>query len=185
VGHWFQCTNKCDAEELAQAFNQYQAKIPYKLAQVQFNFLDSHDIERLHTIPELSFESYRGAVIILFTYPGTPSIYYGDEIGLIGHRHTVEGCRYSMEWDQKKHNSEHYQLYQKLIDLKENEVALQQGGFKIIYAQDQVFSFARFTREKAYLVVSSQEKEKVQVELPVAVVVILKVLKLKKCLIKK
>jgi glycosidase len=35
--------------------------------------------------PELSFESYRGAAIILFTYPGTPSIYYGNEIGLTGH----------------------------------------------------------------------------------------------------
>jgi alpha-glucosidase len=90
-----------------------------------------------------------------------------------------------MEWDPNKHNQEDYQLYQKLIELKKNEETLEQGGFKIIYAQDQVFSFARFTREKAYLVVSSQEKEKVQVELPVAVVVILKVLKLKKCLIKK
>jgi alpha-glucosidase len=63
---------------------------------------DSHDIPRLYNNPDISFESYRAAVIMLFTFPGSPSVYYGDEAGLDGHVNTVEGCRYPMQWDGKQ-----------------------------------------------------------------------------------
>ena len=166
---YFDCPNY-NAEELAQAVNQYLLKLPYRLALSQFNFLDSHDIERLHNNSELSFASYRVAVIMLFTFPGVPSIYYGDEICLQGDIDEVEGARYPMEWEEKKQNKQFYKLYKKLIAVRKNEAALQTGGFKILYAKGNVFAYARFINDKVYLIVVSQAEDRLRVEIPVGLV---------------
>lgn len=45
-------------------------------------------------------------VVFLFTFMGTPCIYYGDEIGLTGYEDP--DCRKCMEWDQGKQDRELY-----------------------------------------------------------------------------
>ena len=151
-------------------FMQHLARLPYQLAVIQFNMFDSHDIPRLHNNPNISFESYRAAVIMLFTYPGTPSIYYGDEIGLEGNINSMEGCRYPMQWDKRKHKREFLKLYSTLAHLKQIEEALQTGGFKILYARDYIISYARFTENKAFIVVCSQNDAAAIVYIPVRLV---------------
>ncbi len=163
-------SSKRRAEDLAKMFMQHLARLPYQLAVIQFNMFDSHDIPRLHNNPNISFESYRAAVIMLFTYPGTPSIYYGDEIGLEGNINSMEGCRYPMQWDKRKHKREFLKLYSTLAHLKQIEEALQTGGFKILYARDYIISYARFTENKAFIVVCSQNDAAAIVYIPVRLV---------------
>ena len=160
---------KRTASELAAQFRQKIARLPHQVAYVQFNLLDSHDISRLHNHPDVSWHDYRGAVIMMFTFPGAPNIYYGDEVELEGHRQSVEGCRYPMDWDEKKQNQDYYQLYKKLSYLKQDKEALQTGGFKILYETDYVIAYARFVADEVYLTVVSQEEKKTQVEIPIGV----------------
>ncbi len=158
------------AEELARMFMQHLARLPYQIASLQYNLYDSHDISRLHNNPEILYESRRAAIIMQFTFPGTPGVYYGDEISLDGHIRTTEGCRYTMEWEPEKQDNGTFRLYKTLANLKRREEALRSGGFKILYAKGYVISYARFTNDKAFIVVCSQDRNASKVKIPVGLV---------------
>lgn len=158
------------AEGLARMFMQHLARLPYQIASVQYNLYDSHDISRLHNNPDISYESRRAVIIMQFTFPGTPGIYYGDEISLDGHVHTAEGCRYPMEWDVDNQDRDCLRLHKTLAHLKRKEETLQSGGFKILYSRDYVISYARFADEKAFIILCSQDMNTVQVKIPVGLI---------------
>lgn len=161
---------KRKAEDVAKMFMQHIARLPYQISLVQYNMYDSHDIARLHNNSDISYESWRTAVIMQFTFPGVPGIYYGDEIRLNGHIETVEGCRYPMEWNEDMQNKDSFNMHRILAILKRKEKALQTGGFKVLYAQNYVVSYSRFTNEKAYIVVCSQELCPVTVDIPTDII---------------
>ena len=58
-----------------------------------------------------------------------------------------------MDWDSRSagRKQETYGLYRALSSLKRNSAALQEGGFKVLYAEGSVFAFARFTEDEAEL----------------------------------
>lgn len=158
---------KMSAKDLEHRIMEHFSKIPYTLWQMQYNLLDSHDVPRLHNNQKISESAYTGAVIMLFTMPGATSIYYGDEVGIHGNIETVEGCRYPMPWSEGMSEHPHYRLYQKLAHLKTENDAFINGGFKILYANDYTFCYARFTDKQAFLtVVSTEEKEK-EIAIPI------------------
>lgn len=156
-------SKKKDAVKLSKQFIQHLAHLPHQLKMNQFNLLDSHDIKRLHIVPTVDFNGCRAAVMMLFTFPGTPSIYYGDEVGLNGDLRDLEGCRYTMEWDAEKWDTQHYQLYSTLANLRQQEEVLAEGGFRVLYAEGGIFAFARFNNEKAFITVVSQEEQDLEI----------------------
>ena len=62
------------------------AQYPWEIQLAQMNLLDSHDAARVITLAGGDAASVRLATLLLLTYPGAVSIYYGDEIGLEGGR---------------------------------------------------------------------------------------------------
>src|SRR5262249_32892033 len=69
----------------------YAAKIdhllglyPWPIQLTQLNLLDSHDTSRFISMAGGDVASVQLGTLLLFTFPGAPSIYYGDEIGLTG-----------------------------------------------------------------------------------------------------
>lgn len=166
LAHYGLKQSRVNAKQIAKVFTQHLARLPYEMALLQFNLLDSHDVYRLHNNPDISFGRYCGAVQMLFTYPGTPSVYYGDEVGIDGHIESDAGFRYPMVWEEEKQNKEYYHLYQTLCHLKRNEKALQTGGFKFLYVDDTVLSYARFTLDKAFILVASMDATAKEVSIP-------------------
>lgn len=166
LAHYGIRQEKANARQIAKIFSQHLARIPYEMALLQFNLIDSHDIYRLHNNPEISFDRYCSVVKMLFTYPGTPSVYYGDEAGIDGHMDTDSGFRYPMVWEEEKQNQKYNHLYKTLCHLKRNEKELQTGGFKFLYVDDSVISYARFTLNKAYILVASMDNSCRNVQIP-------------------
>ncbi len=172
-----QITYRMTAEDMKNRIMEHLAKLPYVIQEVQFNLLDSHDVPRLHNNKKISAGSHEGAVEMLFMMPGAASIYYGDELAIDGILETNEGCRYPMPWNRVEEGldgktdkaGEYYQLYCKLALLKRQSLAIREGGFRILYAEDYVFSFARFLAEEAYIFVWSRETEEKQVSIPLDV----------------
>jgi alpha-glucosidase len=72
--------NALSTETLVKSWQENLAAIPWTIALQQFNVLDSHDTSRLRT--ELNGDEYliRLALMVQFTFPGVPCVYYGDEI---------------------------------------------------------------------------------------------------------
>ena len=156
---------KMTAEDVKERITQHLAKIPFVLAQNQFNLIDSHDVSRIHNYADIPYDRMRSAVILQFMLIGAPSIYYGDEAGIGGWTGDNEGCRFPMPWGKDFHRTKTFQLYQTLAHLKQKTPALIEGGMKFLLWQGRCLAIARFDDKEAYVAVVSMEAEDVVIPL--------------------
>ncbi len=77
---------------------------PEEARAVQLNLMTSHDTPRLITMLDGEVERAALALELLFTLPGAPNVYYGDEIGLAG-GHDPDNRR-SFPWRETSWNQE-------------------------------------------------------------------------------
>jgi alpha-glucosidase len=144
-------------DALLAQWHLYMSSLPWQIASQQFNMLGSHDTPRVLTILNGDFAKMRLAVALLFTYPGVPCIYYGDEVGLYGKRDP--DSRRCMPWNAQRWNHELRDWYQRLIKLRRSSAALQQGGFQVAYAENDTFAFLREAPEERILVVARRRDD--------------------------
>lgn len=161
---------KMTAASLRKRIEQFQAKLPGIISYQMFNLLDSHDVIRFHNYDFISDLACKAAILILFTLPGMPCVYYGDEVALDGRTNATEGCRYPMDWNwqQDEKAQERFSLYQKMIQLRTGNRTLQCGGFRIQELDRYVIGIFRFTRQELILLVCSSDEKERMVSLPVA-----------------
>ncbi len=156
------------ARQLKQRILGFYSGIPFSVRNQLFNLLGSHDMSRLYNNKRIHRQEYRGAVMMLFTLPGAPNIYYGDEILLDGRITDNEGFRYPMNWSPEPdgETQNNYLLYQKLARLKQNSEALSDGGFFVVFDEEYVFAYARFTETEVIFVICSTSAGAQEVSLP-------------------
>ncbi len=82
------------------------------------------------------------AVLFQFTYPGTPFIFAGDELGMTGHSLM---CRYGLYWDEARQNHDLLAHYRMAGRLRKENPALTRGDFEEIIVSDArgLYGFAR------------------------------------------
>jgi len=133
------------------------AAIPWQIAIQQFNLLGSHDTPRIQTLVNGDEDLARVAATLLFTFPGVPSIYYGDEIGLEGGRDPDN--RRCMSWNPDTWNTGRHAFYQQLIQLRRTAPALRHGGFHPFYAQAETLAFLREAPEQRLLIIARRSND--------------------------
>lgn len=122
----------------------------------QFNLLDSHDTARLRTIFGGDEAGVKLATLLLYTFPGAPSIFYGDEIGLAGGKEPA--CRVSFPWDRPETWNTAAQAYHRqVIALRRQHPALRHGAYHRLFptsgATDApAYAFARHSQEETIVV---------------------------------
>ncbi|HPH96823.1 MAG TPA: alpha-amylase family glycosyl hydrolase [Anaerolineaceae bacterium] len=132
---------KWPTEALEGTWLQVRAAIPWTIALQQYNLLDSHDTGRIRSMLRGNDALHKLAVVLQFTYPGVPGLYYGDEIGMVDHaRLASRGC---MEWDEHKWNHDLFEFYQRMINLRHDWPVLQKGGFQWLLTEEDTFSYMR------------------------------------------
>ena len=128
-----------------------RASVSWQIAMMQYNLLNCHDLPRLKAIVDHPAKNRLGAILLL-TYLGVPSLFYGDEIGMgSGSDQTVESSRRCMPWQEAQWDQELWQFYHRLIELRRSSLALQQGGFKTLYADGDIYCYARFYRDETVI----------------------------------
>ncbi len=141
--------DKIDARQYAKDINDLLQRHPWEIELTQFNLLDSHDTPRLLSLAGGDRTTVKLATLLLFTFPGTPNIFYGDEIGLSGGYEP--DCRRGFpsedQWDQ-----EVLQYHRQLISLRHTYKALRIGEYHTIYAQGQVYVFARILEDEVLII---------------------------------
>ncbi|MCL2658498.1 MAG: maltodextrin glucosidase [Betaproteobacteria bacterium] len=142
-----------------------RGRIPYENQLAQFNLLDSHDTARFFTLVGADSNAMKLAVTLLLTYPGTPCIYYGDEIGLEGGQDP--DCRRCFDWERAHWNRELLSHYQKMIALRKQRAELRHGAYRALAAAGDVFAFARFTQSGVSLVALNRGSEPHTLRLPI------------------
>ncbi|AFY41219.1 glycoside hydrolase family 13 protein [Nostoc sp. PCC 7107] len=128
------------AAEYATKIQELLQLYPWEIQLTQLNLLASHDTARLMTIAGGDKASIKLSTLLLLTFPGAPSIYYGDEVGLPGAIDPDSRRSFPLEanWDQ-----EILQTHRQLIDIRQAYQALRIGDYQVLYAQGTLYVFAR------------------------------------------
>lgn len=129
-----------DAATYGHKMTELLARYPWEIQLTQLNLLSSHDIARALSVVGEDRSSYALALLLLLTFPGAPSLYYGDEVGLVGG--LDPDCRRGFppesQWDRAL-----LDLHRELIALRRRHPALCLGQYQVLAAEGLGYAFAR------------------------------------------
>lgn len=104
-------------------------------------YLDNHDTPRLgHNVPENA--ARRLAMVVQFTLPGSPNVYYGTELGMTGGDDPE--MRAPMRWDLATEDNPWLALTRRLAALRHEYRALRVGNLRWLET-DRLLGFERYT----------------------------------------
>lgn len=144
------------------------------------NELDNHDhsrfltrtnsrVGRINTVGARAAEEginkaiLREAVAIQMTWPGAPTVYYGDEAGVCGF--TDPDNRRTYPWG---HEDQYLvQFYRDAIRMHRELPVLKYGSVKMLKEDYNLISFGRFNENEQVVVVINNNNENKKVEIPV------------------
>ena len=105
----------------------------------------------------------REAVAVQMTWPGAPTIYYGDEAGLCGF--TDPDNRRSYPWGREDHDLINF--HKEMIRIHKENPELKTGSLKKSVSDYNFISYARFNKEEQTLVVVNNNQHEMTKELTV------------------
>lgn len=120
-----------DAFEFDSRVTNMRMRYRQQTVYAQLNLLDSHDVSRFLSLCGGDERKYKLAVLFQMTFPGIPSVFYGDEKGISGI--LEEEYRAPMNWN--KPEDELFSFYKKAIGLRREHIALRQGEYRTVQAQ--------------------------------------------------
>jgi len=158
-------SNLLPAETMIEQWTAYRAAVPWVIARQQFNLLCSHDTMRILNVCTGNKRLAKLAAVFLMTYPGVPSVYYGDEIGLPGG--TDPENRVCMPWDEDAWDQDMRAHYRNLIHLRRTAPALIQGGYQDLVAREGLVVYQRQSAKQRLIVVGYRGPDTTDLTIPV------------------
>ena len=169
-----------NADSFIGAMKHHMASFATPSLQVAMNELSNHDhsrfltrtnriVGRTHTLgPEaanvgVNKAVLREAVIMQMTWPGAPTVYYGDEAGLCGF--TDPDNRRTYPWGNE--DFELIDFHREAIRMHKRNSCLNHGSLKFIGSDYQYIAYGRFQKDEQIAVAFNNSGSSKQVELPV------------------
>jgi len=169
-----------NAMAFEEAMRAYTAKMPISAAMTAMNQLSNHDHSRfltrtnrtagrLHTAgaeaagAHTNQAVFMAAIMLQMTWPGAPTLYYGDEAGLAGW--TDPDNRRPYPWG--KENEAVLGLYKDLIRLRRESKALRIGSHAYLYMNTGIISYARWLGDEVVAVAFNNNDTAAEIPLPV------------------
>ncbi|MBU3132609.1 Ig-like domain-containing protein [Clostridium gasigenes] len=175
------------AEDFNNALEIIRENYPKEAWEAMLNLVDSHDTirnltkidnptwdeENTKIAPDASDKALKlQALTAIFQmgYPGAPTIYYGDEVGVTGTKDP--DSRRTFPWERLKESNGDYSAngrYKELFDVYKKSTEIRNknldifatGDIKTAYSKDSVIAYARKSDSKGGLLVLNQsDKEK-------------------------
>ncbi len=160
---------------------------------IDATFLTNHDQNRILSELDGDINKLKIATAILMTLPGTPYIYYGEEIGMLGIKpdeHIREPFLWDVEganpkqtsWIKPKYSTDQtvtplsiqqqdeesiYNYYKNLIRIRNSSRALSYGALKFTTLnKKEIISFMRTFEDESLLVIHNISNKKMTFNLP-------------------
>ena len=150
------------AGEMVSAMKEFSSTIPWRNFVSSMLLLDSHDTARFRNVVGRDTKRHIAGMGLLLTYPGVPSIYAGDELGVEGQ--WGEDGRRTIDWSRQSWDHEFLSEVSKLIKIRRQSHALAQGGLRWILIEDDLLAFERESKREKLLVVVSRSAQKCKIE---------------------
>lgn len=169
-----------NSDAFIAAMNYHMATFYHQSLSVAMNELSNHDHSRFLTrtnhkvgrVGNLQPEDaerdinkavFREAVVIQMTWPGAPTIYYGDEAGLCGF--TDPDNRRTYPWGSE--DQELIQFHKDLIEIHKSYIAIKEGSLKFLEHDYGQITYGRFTRKYQCAISINNRNESSTIEIPV------------------
>lgn len=162
------------------SMRHHMSRFQQQSLEVSMNELSNHDhsrfltrtnrrVGRLHTMGAAAANEnvnkgvFREAVVFQMTWPGAPTIYYGDEAGVCGW--TDPDNRRTYPWHHE--DKDLIMFHRDIIRIhKENEV-LRRGSILFLHGSHKLVAYGRFDRTDKIVVVLNNNYEEAEVRLDV------------------
>ena len=155
---------KISGKSLVASMIQFSASIPWRSLVASMVLLDSHDTARMRTVVMGDKDAHLSAFSAMLTYPGVPSIFAGDEIGLEGA--WGEDSRRTINWEDRSEWDHNFHAeVKKLIALRRNQDALINGGLRWVEVEDEFIAYLRESKKQSIFVVITRSAVKVEIDL--------------------
>ncbi|MEC0231389.1 alpha-amylase family glycosyl hydrolase [Paenibacillus alba] len=183
-----------NADTFNQALESIREDYPKQAWEALMNLVDSHDTtrsitkydhpeweeEHLIIAPEASERAKKLqelTAIFQMGYPGAPTIYYGDEVGLTGTKDP--DSRRFFPWERVTANGDGsfsgtgaYQnllnVYQKAVKVRGDNAVFRTGELKAVYTKGNAIAYARKNDSRGALLVVNRGAEALTMEADVA-----------------
>ena len=106
---------------------------------------------------------FREAIVMQMTWPGAPTIYYGDEVGLCGF--TDPDNRRTYPWGRE--DMELLEFYKGMIQIHKGSESLLHGSLKYLHNDYQRLTYGRFTRHYKMVISVNNRQESAFLTIPV------------------
>ena len=155
---------KINGAQLVSSIQEFNASIPWRSLTASMLLLDSHDTARFRTVVLGDKKAHIAAMTMMLTYPGVPSIFAGDEIGLEGS--WGEDARRTINWEDKSHwDVDFLTEVKKLVELRKSHSALTDGGMRWIVVEDDFVVYLRESKSESLLVLISRSAISTKIDL--------------------
>ena len=108
------------------------------------------------------FDVFREAAVVLMTWPGAPTLYYGDEAGVVGW--TDPDNRRTYPWGRE--DRQLIALFRALAHMREQLPVLKQGSVKPLCAGHGYIAYARFDANQTVAVALNNTERPMVLRLP-------------------
>ena len=169
-----------NADFFKGSIRNYMSYFMYNSLYVAMNELSNHDhsrfltrtnhrVGRIHTLgadaasENISKGIMRLAVTFQMTWPGAPTIYYGDEAGVCGW--TDPDSRRTYPWGHEDH--ELIQFHKDIIQIHNRYQSLRTGSLKFLMGEYRIIAYGRFNRSEAVCVIINSDYVEKEVKLHV------------------
>lgn len=151
-------------KQYVNSMNSIKSSIPWRSLIASMTLLDSHDTARFRHVVGNNFDRHIAGVALQMTYPGVPSIFHGDEIGLGGT--TGEDSRRTMPWDKSEiWDHDFFSEVRALVEIRKSSSAIARGGLRYIAIEKEYFAFLREAPTENILVIIFRKSGKVNIPL--------------------
>jgi len=141
---------KINGAQLVASIQEFNASVPWRSLTASMLLLDSHDTARFRTVVLGDKAAHVAAMTMMLTYPGVPSIFAGDEIGLEGS--WGEDSRRTINWeDRSQWDFEFMAQVKNLIELRKTHDALINGGLRWVAVEDDFIAYLRESKGESIL----------------------------------
>ena len=161
-----------------EAMRYHMSEMPTASVQCAMNELSNHDHSRFMTRTNrrvgrlasagakaaeegISYGIFRQGVVMQMTWPGAPTVYYGDEAGLCGF--TDPDNRRTYPWGR-----EDYQMidfHRVMIRIHKKYEVLKTGSLGFLWNDYQGLCYARFSHDEQIIVIVNNQEEGREVEI--------------------
>lgn len=171
-----------DTETFINTMKWFQGRMPIQSVEVSMNELSNHDHSRFMTRTNRSVGRiqtrgvsgascginkgiYKEATVFQMTWPGAPTIYYGDEAGLTGW--TDPDSRRPYPWGRE--DNELICFTRELIKIHKSHRALKTGSLMYLIKDYNLLGYARFNEEERMIILINNNDNSYHMEVYIPV----------------